>query len=457
MKSRYSKVGAVAATLALAAIATLFLNRSTPAYAITDLPTAFTQARVIHLKGRHYYYSSKKPDGAETPPVEMEIDTWIDLGSHRYRYTSGGVSDDGRGNVTIRTMEMVCNGPYTMMVLHPNKMVIYSRISDLNRELIPYQLSRMAWRQLWGRPDQSADFVKVGPDQLADFVKVGQENADGSAYDIWQWDMAHAAGGSGGAPGQPVAASGASVRFKLWLSADRGRLGRSQMWFPSRDGLWQLHADYQTIEYDAEPPADTFALEPPPGYTAANAKETAPLTGLMESGSAGSGAGDCGVLVSFTLADGSVVMGWRSSARNATGSQEPLFAGLVFGGPLPKLPVEFFGLKPAGAANGTTYTGYHLAWTHKGNQVLEWSLYVPDGEPPASVKYLGCDVLYRFNLDPQPKWVIHLTDCGFPVGSAADFERCVLGTMAELSDSGTPPADVTWQKVVDLAQQIRNH
>jgi DNA-directed RNA polymerase specialized sigma24 family protein len=37
------------------------------------------------------------------------------------------------------------------------------------------------------------------------------------------------------------------------------------------------------------------------------------------------------------------------------------------------------------------------------------------------------------------------------------FERCVLGAMGEFSDSGTPPADATWQKVVDLTRQIRNH
>ncbi len=43
------------------------------------------------------------------------------------------------------------------------------------------------------------------------------------------------------------------------------------------------------------------------------------------------------------------------------------------------------------------------------------------------------------------------------VHDAADFERCVLGALAELSDSGKPPTDVTWQKVVDLARQMRNH
>jgi hypothetical protein len=29
--------------------------------------------------------------------------------------------------------------------------------------------------------------------------------------------------------------------------------------------------------------------------------------------------------------------------------------------------------------------------------------------------------------------------------------------MAEFSDGGKPPADVTWEKVVDLARQMRHH
>jgi hypothetical protein len=43
------------------------------------------------------------------------------------------------------------------------------------------------------------------------------------------------------------------------------------------------------------------------------------------------------------------------------------------------------------------------------------------------------------------------------VHDAEGFERCVLGAMAEFSDTGKPPADVTWEKVVDLARQMRHH
>lgn len=427
MTSRYSKFGAVAATVVFAAIATLFLSRSTPAYAITDLATAFDQVRVIHIKGRYYFPGRRASDGAERAPIET--DNWIDVGNHRVRYAQ--VGDAG-------IMETVCNGPYAMMVLHPNKMVGYSRVSELNRELMTYRLSRLAVIQLYG-----------GPEQLAGFVKVGQESMSGTTYDVWQLDTAHV----------PAAGlSSASLRFKLWLTADRGRLVRSQVWSHNRDGQWQLRNDFDTIEYNVEPPAGTFTLEPPPGYTAANSKETAPPMGLMEGGSASSGAAECGTFVSFTLADGSVVLGWRSSDRSTKESQEPLFANRVFGGPLPELPVEIYGLIPFGGGNGTTYIGYHLAWTRKADRLIEWGLYVPDGVPPASVRSLGYRTLCRYHLGPKFMGAVSLNpEYGLPVGNAADFQKYVLGAIAELSDSGTPPSDVTWQKVVDLARQKRNH
>ena len=429
-----------AAAVVIAAVTIIILDRSvTPAYALADLLTTFDQARVIHVKGRHYYYSSQKPGAAEAPPVEVQTDNWIDLGNDRLRYTQTGVSDNGKGNVTVRKMETVCDGACTMLIDHAGQRVIYMRISDLNRELTTYRLSRLVWTELWGQPNQL---------KLAEFVKVGQENIDGTPYDIWQRDMAPAAQAGGGAPG-------VSLRFKLWLTADRGRLGRSQMWMQKQDGQWQLQNDFQTVEYDIQPPADTFALVPPPGYTAANARETAPLMPMTAGSGSSNGAAE---LASFTLVDGSVVMGWHSSDRRTKESQEPLFAPLVFGGPLPKLPVELFGLKPAGAANGTTYTGYHLAWTRQANRFIEWGLYVPDAEPPAGVRSLGYDVLCRYNLDPQPRGTFGLTaEYGLPVENAADFQKYVLGAMGEFSDNGTPPADVTWQKVVDLARQIRNH
>jgi hypothetical protein len=74
-----------------------------------------------------------------------------------------------------------------------------------------------------------------------------------------------------------------------------------------------------------------------------------------------------------------------------------------------------------------------------------------------NVKQLGCDVLYRFNLDPEPKWKIGLTvDCSLLIDSANEFDKWVLGAMAELSDDGEPPDGVTYENVLRLVEQIRS-
>ncbi len=440
MKNPMTRLAA-AAVLVIVVISVMVLDRSAaPAYALADLRNAFDQAHALHIKGRKYFPTHKMPDGTEIPPVE--IDTWIDVGNHRFRYTHTGLSTDSRGNVSVSTMEVVCDGTYTMTINSASKTAIYMQVSDLNRELMTHRLSQLTWSQLC-----------VGPDLLGKSVKVGREQINAGVYDIWQVDTGATVGTAGGAPR-------VSTRFKLWLGSNSGRLGRSQMWRRDQDARWQLECDFQTIEYDVEPAADTFALEPPSGYIAANTKETAVPTGLTGSSASCGDNGhvwECGAIVGFTLADGSVITGWHSSDRSDSRSQQPLFAGLAFGGPLPKLPVEFFALKPAGTSSGATWKGYHLTWTRKANRFIEWSVYVPDGEPPSSVRSLGYDVLYRFNLDQRPGWTIGVNvEYGPLVQSDADFNKWVLGAMGELSDSGVPPTDVTYQKVVDLARRMRN-
>jgi hypothetical protein len=439
MASPYSRFGAVAA-IAIAAFAFVFLGKSaTTAYAITDVSGAFDRAHVIHIKGRLCFPGHKMADGSEIPPVEM--DNWIDVANHRYRFTRCGISDNGRGNVTISVFQIVCDGTYSMTLNSAAKMAMYARVSDLSGELMTHRLSQMLWSQLYGSPDQ-----------LADFTKTDRQTIDGQAYDIWQLDT-----------GQTAASRPPSVRFKLWLAADDGRLGRTQMWMRGQDDQWLLWNDFPTIEYDAEPPTDTFAAEPPQGFTAMNSKNTSPVMDLAATsasvGASGSvGTNDCSNPIGFTLPNGSVVMAWRSSDRNAGQSQETLFTNLKFGGPLPKLPIEFYGLKPAGSAGSVTYTGYHLAYTRKANQFTEWSLYVPDGAPPASVKSLGYDVLYRYNLDPQPNARISLNqDYGLPIKTRADFEKVIHAAVAELSDDGGVPADLDYQKIIELARQIQDH
>lgn len=430
MKNRYGRLATTAAVLALAVVAGILLDRSTtPAYAITDVPAAFEQARVIHLQGWTYFPQHRMPDGKRIPPVE--IDNWIDVENCRSRHTGAGLSIDSNG-VRVTVSETVSDGLYTMGINHTERSVRFYQLGDYQQKLGTYHMSKLVSGQLFGDMEQ-----------IGDFTQVGEERLDSISYDIWEREM----------PG--------GDRLKLWLSADTGLPRRTQMLDRSDNGQWELQSDYQSIEYNVEIPEGVFATEAPADYMAKNTKETAAPVELGRGGGAGYGDDlyslQCDTKISFTMSDGSVIMGWQSVDRNAEGQQELLFSDVAFGGPLPKLPVELHGLKPGESTDDVIYTGYHLACTRKANRCTEWSLYVPDGPSPSNVKQLGYRAMYRFNLDPLPKWRIGLTiEYGIPIETAGDFETWVVGAMAELSDDGVAPEHVTYQNVIALARQIRS-
>jgi hypothetical protein len=361
-------------------------------------------------------------------------------------------------NTTVTVTETICDGSYLMTLNHAAKTATFTRISDYRQQWMAYRQSRMLWGQLCGQPAELEHFTKAGRDEI-----------DGRSYDIWQLDSASGMGGliggGGGGGGGWSSGNGSgqghvqmtlpSFQSRLWLTADTGQLGRAQVLSQIGDGHWQLEQEYYTIDYDVKIPDGTFTMEPPAGYTATNSKETAPVMEFPKA-TARCGNLECSVLTSFTLSDGSVVVAWQSLDNEAKGSQEPLFANLFFGGPLPKLPIEISGLKPAGTADRLEYASRHLSRTSKAGQLIEWALYVPRTVVPADVKYLGYDVLWRFNVATPPSGGIGMrVPYGVPVKTAEDFDKWVRSAMAELSDNATAPAEVTYQKVSDLAQETR--
>ena len=50
---------------------------------------------------------------------------------------------------------------------------------------------------------------------------------------------------------------------------------------------------------------------------------------------------------------------------------------------------------------------------------------------------------------------IYTVDYGILIETAENFDWWVLGAMAELSDDGKAPEDITYQTVLQLAEQIR--
>ncbi len=429
MKSKITKLAAAAMIVIAIVLSIIFLDKSVaPAYAVTDLPGLFEKAKVIHIQGWQYFAGHRMPDGEQIPPVE--IDNWIDREGGRSCYTGTGLSIDKNG-VRIAVSETISDGQYKMTLNHSERYASFFHVSDYQQMLNAYRTSRVFSGQIFSDIEQ-----------LQNFEQVGWEQMDGVEYQVWQQDTAHAV-------------TAHADRLKFWLSPQTGKLGRVQIWSRMDDDQWELSKDY-FIDYDVAIPDDVFTLESPEGYTLKNTMETAIPQELGSGGGVGCDSFSAKTRIGFLMGDGSVIVAWQSLDSESEIPQDELFMGLEFGGHLPKLPVEIYGLKPAGGSSNLMYTGYHLAHTQKAGQFIEWSLYVPDGTPSSSVRQVGCDVLYRFNIEPEPKWRIGLTvNCDLLIGGAEDFDKWVLGAMAELSDDGTAPVDITYERVLALAEQVR--
>jgi hypothetical protein len=467
MNSPFSKLATAAAIVVATALTIVVLDQSTSrAYAISDVSAAFDQAQVIHVQGWRHFPRFKMKDGTERPPIAIE--SWIDLENGRMRQTQVAISQRAVGsshgvpgvNTTIGVTEVVCDGPYLMTLDHTAKTATFAQLSEYGRQLMAYRQSRLLWGQLCSQPAQ-----------LEQFTKTGREEIDGVPCDIWQLDSVagmgsfasgggvSAGGGSrgGGSFVQRTVVSGSQIipsQSKLWISTAGGRLTRAQVLSQTGNGQWTVEQDYSKIDYDVTIPEDVFATELPDGYTATNPKETAPV--MEPQGAMARCANlECQVPASFTLGDGSVIVGWQSLDRDSDESQGSLFANMTFGGSLPKLPIEIFGIRPAGSSDRMAYTARHLAYTSKAGRFTEWALYVPKATPPAGVKYQGYDAISRLNTATSLNGAVGMNiGYGVPVDSAEDFEKWVRGAMAEFSDAGAP-ADVPYEKVSNLAQQVR--
>ena len=428
--NRFTKLAAAAVIIIAVVLSITFLDKLTsPAYGITDLPELLKKASVIHAKGWVYFPGHKMPDGQEIPPVEME--QWIDLENARVRFTGTGLSI-GPNEVRINVGETVSDGEYKMCLSHTDKDAVFFKISNYQRMLEKYHSLNQMFGQMFGDIDK-----------LDSFARTGWEEIDGVEYDIWEGEVVH-----------PVTKQ--TERYKYWLSPSTGESGRTETWSKLDNNQWVLSYEYYLIERDVDVPEWIFTTEAPEGYALKNTKETAILLELDDGGSLHCNSLTLDPHICFTLSDGSVILGWYSADQDSEMTHWELFEGLEFGGLLPKLPVEIYALKPFGCSGDITYIGQHLAYTQKGDKFIEWSIYVPDSPPPKPSEMLGYDVLYRFNLGEQePKCSFGYTmDCGILIEKAENFDWWVLGAMAELSDDGKAPQDITYESVLELSEQL---
>ena len=429
----------IAAVVMILAHFTDFFGVSAPAYDMRHLPRLAKEARSVHLRYKFYFDPSEY--GKHLPPIPMEL--WIDLSGYRLRETYYTERYE-RGKLTgIFTAEGISNGGYFMYVDKDQKKAVkFTRMSD-------YQTMYKAYHRL-----SSTFRFYAGIDFFRDFQYMGREKIDGVEYDVWENEVQTGKG-----------KNNIRWRDKYWVSPVTRKPVRSEIWKlkSKRKGLWPLasggkwvlHCEYDKIEWNIPIPDEVFAFEVPDGYEYWSTMETAPLEELDELGRMDYKSAVLDPRVNFTLADGSVIMAWRSENQPATESQEALFKRLKVGGDVPPLPLEAYALKPFIPKADVTYHGRHLAYTQKQGHFIEWSIYVPDGPPPKHCEETRYEVIFRFNY-PPPDWRTSPQSLGdgIVIESAEDFDKWVLGAMAELSDSGVPPRDLTYEGVLALSKQI---
>ncbi|MDB5358087.1 MAG: hypothetical protein JWN24_4540 [Phycisphaerales bacterium] len=470
-----------ASLAAVVAICTLLLNTpSKPAYGMADVPRLLQSASTLHVQAFRWAYGPdpQNPEFEKVSSIPMEY--WIDMPNIRARTrsfmawtvpaTQPATNPAEKADHHLDGFENVVSGEMGMNVYHSRKQVSFEK-----RTLVD---QRLEIRHL---VHQSLNILSS--DQLQAFAKVGQEQINGHGFDIWE--RIH------DGTGFKLTADGKrkelkyTMRLRCWLAPDTGEVGRVEQWVRhDATGMWRPEYFMEKVERDVPIADEKFSLHPPDGYELTNTREKPYVNTLASRWTAP--VDDRGVLVGYvalTLEGGTVIVGWgaepprpkedapknetearqrdergRQRLRQILKDQQPLFAALKPGGPLPELPVVVPALRsstqPYSAGPEITYTGYHLAFTRRDDRLIEWALYVPERKltspPPMQVYTLRV----RGKGEPEPTDFNGLY--GDPLQGQEEFDTFVRGSMAERSDDGAAPAAVTYDAVTKLADQLRS-
>ncbi len=432
MKNRITKLAAAAVIIIGIFLGLEFFGRpgtTGVVYGMTDLPRLIKEAKTIHIKGCTY-------DPKDVEQTKLEVEYWFDIENGRYRLYKPGNVDKDTGRANYYTT--VCDGQYVMSEgyvkpVHgePWKTIGFVKLS-------PYQARLQAYKN-----SHSVLMRTFGLDRITGSLKVGREEINGIAFDIWQNEF--------------YSADGRGTKIQAWICPASAEIGRGLCWNKkTNDPNWILRFVLDEVELDVILPAGIFNTEPPNGYRLENTKETAyPSTlgvavrrSMVEDY-------ELHRHIGFTLNNDSVVLAW-SCPEKASKSQADLFEGLVPGGALPDLAAEIEGLTTIPKEPSINYTGYHLAYTQKEGNFYEWSIYIPNHEPPSRTSFVGYALQVKYGADvsrfgSRPG---NLND-DLHINSSYDFNVWVLGAMAELSDEGKAPEGITYEGVLELAQEIR--
>lgn len=431
-KSPITKLVAAAVIIATTMIGVRWFGASAPAYGITEALDLWQNADIVHIKGWKYLHT-----GNDTQLEKFPFELWFDKKNGRFKHWwpmgwfGDYTTETPKYYLTVSdgqyVMEKFCYTSFDDNKVHP--MVSFTKLS-------PFQ------QRLWIRTMEPFPGFMANLDQVKGFAKVGQERIKDKLADIWQGE---------------ITATGKTIPYtkkKIWLSPDTGEIVRIFTWRNAEEDSirWVSSSDADTIEYGVAPPANCFNIDPPEGHKLVNTEETATENEL---GDDGSGVRFYGC-IGFTLKDGSVIYGWHANHKPDE-SQAHLFADLKPGGPLPNLPAQIIELKPWPVEEDITLAGRHLTFTQKKGKFYEWGIYVPNKKMPKRNTFNAYKVIQKYN-GTEPRSFggrPNLIGQELAINSEEEFDTWVRGAMAELSDDGKAPENVTHESVLQLTKQIR--
>ena len=430
MKSRISKLATAAVIILIAAFGITLLDKSaTTAYGITDLPELLMSAKTLYVRAWSYFPEDTSPGQIQR---RVALESWFDLENSRARTMSAGYNNVPM-DTTLVLMEKVFDGEYKMTINHAEKAVKFEKLSPFQQELCIHQNMR--------------DFVSqmlADPERLNEFNLTGEEVIDGIRYNIWEGEALH-----------PVWQH--TWKVKSWIEPDTGELAHASIWTSRGSGEWSRSYEVEKVQRNINIPSEVFATEPPAGYDLLNTKEAAQIPELNYGLTCYQKIPTVSVStkICFTMPDGSVILAWCSEDTESDVSQAEVFENLRAGGLLPKLPIEIYALKSIGGGETVTYSGRHLCHTVKNGKFYEWSIYVPAQPASARSDFLGYQTIPRFN-PPQDRALFSLPMYDdLPIENEEQFNKWVIGAMAELSGDSQAPENITYESVLELAQRVR--
>jgi hypothetical protein len=431
------RIAAVAALALFAVILWQTFDATNKVYALSDALDLLGQAKTIHTQTLHY--------------GKMRWESWYDIENAREHTSYEGMIQKAYYSPEEERWagKTVWDGQYVMKVDHVERSVRFERILSWEQEIQRRQLADLARNTI----------LPEVLDHLDQYARIGKDKIDGQSYDIYRREWREIDRG---------------IRYDIWISPRTGEIGRTRQWieFPTSKKGWMLRDETEKIEIDQEPPADTFATNPPDGYTLENSKATADilrtdflLTSTLE-------AYRLHVLPGFRLEDGSIVACWTVSGGPGWPEPNAAYHGLTWGGALPQTPGTVPGLlispavKQYGAISyrdeNTPFTrvcavGRHLVCTQKAGRVYEWAIYVPQEEIPNATTAKQTMAVVKRNI-PDPNRLPDVS-IGRPLKSLAvtpeSLARYLSEAWRELSEDAAVPPHMNYASLLSLATQIR--